>query len=94
VNVGGCIGLASGNTVCGKAYQNWSDCRFTACADCNKDEAAACLVAANVAGGACEKATTDVIAICGGALSNAEARCRATTYNFEGPVKAQCIGGV
>ena len=41
LNVGGCIAIASANVNCGKAYQNWFDCRFEACADCPSGDTAA-----------------------------------------------------
>jgi hypothetical protein len=99
LNVGGCIAIASGNTTCGKAYQNWFDCRFEACAGCPSGDPSlqTCLASASKAGGACYAAFQAVDTTCGAtAIGNAEALCDdpSAKYVFEGPIKAQCIGGI
>lgn len=95
LNVGGCVGIASGNESCGKAYQNWVDCRFKACAGCGSKDVTGvqrCLSAAST--GACKPAFDSVGSICGEkVIADAEAACKGDQFVFEGPIKAQCIGG-
>jgi hypothetical protein len=94
-NVGGCIAIASGNDSCGRAYQNWFDCRFLACSDCPSGSAALsmCQTAASKAGGGCKTYYDAVVPACTDAVvSNAETTCAGTKYFFEGPIRAQCIG--
>ncbi|MBX3192010.1 MAG: hypothetical protein KF819_33780 [Labilithrix sp.] len=93
INVGGCIAVATGNAACGKAYQNWYDCRIEACIDCedNGSRFAQCLSVANKS--ACKAAFDNVGTICGDVeIANAEQACVSSKYVFEGPVRAQCIG--
>jgi hypothetical protein len=98
LNVGGCIAIASSNVNCGKAYQNWFDCRFEACTDCPSGDTAAlqkCLSDASKAGGACNNAFTAVDTVCTSTvITDAETACTGTSFVFEGPIKAQCVGGV
>lgn len=98
LNVGGCIAIASSNVNCGKAYQNWFDCRFEACAGCPDGDSAAlqkCLTDASKAGAACNAATTNVETVCTAqVITDAETACEGTSFVFEGPIKAQCVGGV
>jgi hypothetical protein len=92
LNVGGCIGITSSNMNCGKAYQNWFDCRFEACADCSDAGLSACLSAAS--GGACKGANDAVLTQCGANIGTYETSCSGTKYVFEGAIKAQCVAGV
>jgi hypothetical protein len=94
LNVGGCIAIASGNASCGKAYQNWFDCRFEACAACAQADLSTCLDAASQAGGACVNAVNNVSTVCGSAITAADTACQGTSFVFEGAIKAQCIGGI
>ena len=94
LNVGGCIAIASGSATCGKAYQNWFDCRFQACAGCAQASLSACLTAASQAGGACVNAVNNVGTVCGSAISAADTACQGTSFVFEGAIKAQCIGSI
>ncbi len=94
-NVGGCIAMASGNDACGKAYQQEFECRNEACGDCSPDTASfqKCGVAAR--NEACKAAVDAVRSICGTKLDAAETACtEKVRYVFEGPIKAQCIGGI
>ncbi|MBX3186049.1 MAG: hypothetical protein KF819_03500 [Labilithrix sp.] len=94
LNVGGCVAIATGNEACGKAYQNWVDCRISACSTCPGGEPRAvqsCLSKAN--DGACKAAFTEVGTVCGeDKVADAEKACKGSKYIFEGPIKAQCIG--
>jgi hypothetical protein len=94
LNVGGCIAIASKNDKCGQAYQNWFDCRFEACADCDANDTAAfqkCLPAANKGG--CKAAFDNVGTVCTDqGVTDAEAACDGAKFVFEGPIRAQCIG--
>jgi hypothetical protein len=93
VNVGGCIAIASGNEACGKAYQNWYDCRFEACVGCEDDDVSfqKCLAAASKS--ACKKAFDAVTSVCTGpTIADAETACQSDKLIFEGAVRAQCIG--
>lgn len=94
IDVGGCIQIASGKEACGKAYQNWFDCRFEACNDCPQGDTAAlqkCLGAASKS--ACKKAFDDVSTVCGDTtVADAETACNGDKFVFEGPIRAQCIG--
>jgi hypothetical protein len=96
LNVGGCIAIASNNTACGKAYQNWFDCGFEACNDCASGDSAAlskCRTASSKAGGGCKAYFDAVTLACTDqVITDAETACTSTKYIFEGPVKAQCIG--
>lgn len=98
LNVGGCIGIATNNANCGKAYQNWFDCRFEACSDCAAGNSAAlqkCLSDASKAGKACNAAFTNVDTVCTtNGISDAETKCNGVKYVFEGPIKAQCISAL
>ena len=98
LNVGGCIAIASNNMACGKAYQNWFDCRFEACAGCPAGNTAAlqqCLTNASKSGNACFAAFNNVDTACGATvIGNAETACEGTKFVFEGPMKAQCVGGI
>ena len=100
LNVGGCIALASGlgatkGDACGKAYQNWFDCRFEACTDCPNGDSAAFQKCAGLASkAACKAAAADVGTVCGQTeVGNAETACQGDKFVFEGPIKAQCIAG-
>lgn len=94
INVGGCIAIASGSDGCGRAYQQWFDCRFEACADCSDGDSAAlqkCMAAASK--GSCKKAIDAVTLTCGGSvIADSETACDGAKYVFEGPIRAQCIG--
>lgn len=94
LNVGGCIQIASGKEACGKAYQNWFDCRFEACADCPDDQntLSKCLSAASK--GACKAANDNVITQCGQDITNYQDACSGDKFVFEGAIKAQCIAGL
>jgi hypothetical protein len=94
INVGGCIAVASNNDKCGKAYQQWSDCRFEACADCADGTAfSSCVAAASKT--ACKAAVDAVTPACGSAtvVSDAETACHNTKYIFEAPMRALCVNG-
>jgi len=94
INVGGCIAVATGSDACGRAYQQWYECRPEACTGCPDGDSAAlqkCMAAASK--GPCKKAFDEVSAICGDvAVGDAETACDGTKYAFEGPIRAQCIG--
>lgn len=98
LNVGGCIAIATNNNACGRAYQNWFDCRFAACAGCpsgNNTAFQQCLTDASK--GACANAVTAVDTACtAAAVQTAETACQppGTKFVFEGPAKAQCVGGI
>jgi len=97
LNVGGCIAIASNKDACGKAYQQWVDCRFEACGECPDGDSNAfqkCLSAASKKGAACFAAFEAVVPQCGDdqTVSDAEAACDNTKYIFEAPIRAQCIG--
>jgi len=97
LNVGGCIAIASNKDACGKAYQNWFDCRFEACAGCPDGDSTAlqkCLSAASKKGAACYAAFEAVVPQCGDdqTVADAEAACDNTKYIFEAPIRAQCVG--
>lgn len=93
VNVGGCIAVRTGSNACGKAYQNFFDCRLVACADCASTAMNQCLTAA-ANGTVCASYLNDVATVCGDAIDDAEQACEGTSYIFEGAVKALCIGGI
>ena len=93
LNVGGCIAIRSGIPACGKAYQQWYDCRLEACIDCGDDrDYARCLSSADK--GACAKAYANVPSSCGGqgAVSSAESACEMSDAlsGLHGAIIAQC----
>jgi hypothetical protein len=94
INVGGCIAVASGSDACGRAYQQWFECRPEACEGCPPGDSAAlqkCYAASTK--GACKKAFDSVSAVCGDqVIADAETACDGDKYVFEGGVRAQCIG--
>jgi hypothetical protein len=95
INVGGCIAIASGNDNCGKAYQQWFECGFEACADCAPGDQVRQTCRINANKGACKTALMNVGAVCGDVeIGDAETVCQGVSYIFEGPIKAQCIGGI
>jgi len=94
LNVGGCIAIRSGLPACGKAYQQWYDCRFEACIDCADDrEYSRCLATANKT--ACAKAFDNVPLSCGGieGASAAETACNSSDSlsGLHGAIIAQCV---
>ena len=95
VNSGGCIAIASGNIACGKSYQNMIDCRRKACADCPAGTLAMQKCLSSESNVPCKQALDAVGMICGDVVvANAEAACLGDKFSFEGPIKAQCIGGI
>jgi uncharacterized membrane protein len=87
LDVGGCIDVVTGNDGCGKAYQNWFDCRFDACNDCASGDTAAlqaCLAAASKAGASCKKAFDPPIGVTP-VLGEAYPLCLAPILVYEGP---------
>ena len=93
LNVGGCIAIRSGLPACGKAYQQWYDCRFEACIDCGDDrDYSRCLATANKT--ACAKAFDNVPLSCGGieGAAAAETACSSsdTLSGLHGAIIAQC----
>jgi hypothetical protein len=95
-NVGGCIAIASGNDSCGRAYQNWFDCRFQACSDCASGDSVAlakCQIASTKTGGSCKTYFDAVVPACTDkGISDAETACTGAKFVFEGSIRAQCIG--
>lgn len=92
LNVGGCMAITTGLAQCGKAYQQWYDCRLEACIDCSDDrDYARCISSADK--GACAKAYGNVTPSCGGQgpLTKAESFCYGDHILY-GPVVAQCVG--
>ena len=95
LNLGGCIAIATGSTACGEAYQNWYDCQNVACDACAEGSGAdACHTASTADGGACKGVLDHLRDTCGATVNDAATRCGGSRYAFEGPVKAQCIGGI
>ncbi|MBX3212279.1 MAG: hypothetical protein KF850_09625 [Labilithrix sp.] len=96
VNRGGCIEIASGKEVCGRAYQHVAECRLEACANtCDTAEGfTQCLgKVTEIFSGPCDAAYKALERDCGADLPKYEEACRGTTFTFEGPVRAQCITG-
>lgn len=94
LNVGGCMEIQTGLSACGRAYQQWYDCRLEACIDCFDDrDYARCISSADK--GACAKAYNNVIPSCGGqgTLTKAESTCYGDHVLY-GPVVAHCVGAV
>ncbi|MBS2017188.1 MAG: hypothetical protein JST00_30165 [Deltaproteobacteria bacterium] len=94
LNVGGCMAVVSGIPGCGRAYQQWYDCRLEACVDCFDDrDYVRCVDDADK--GACAKALATLAPSCGGqgALASASTTCFGNDV-ITGPIVAQCVGSV
>jgi hypothetical protein len=86
------MALSSGVPQCGRAYQQWYDCRLEACVDCFDDrDFAKCYQ--NAGKSACKKAFDAVTPSCGGqaAVSKAESFCFGDHILY-GPLISQCVG--
>lgn len=94
LNRGGCVEIETKSSECGEAYQQVTDCRYAACSKCTSDETfLECLQdAPSIFGGPCKEAFEKVTAACDGAVEAAEQACRGEDWQFEGPIRAQCVG--
>lgn len=95
LNRGGCVELETESAECGEAYQQVTECRYAACSKCTSDETyLGCLRdAAGIFGGPCKDAYEKVTTACGSALQSAEQACQGEDWQFEGPIRAQCVAG-
>jgi hypothetical protein len=95
VNTGGCMEVVSGNTACGKAWQQFDTCTNYGCQNCSSDaDKQNCYGAVGAPGGPCEAATTAVKSACGSNLVNYVNTCYPDgELTIAGPIKKQCIEG-
>lgn len=96
VNRGGCIEIQTGSVECGRAYQQYSECRLQAClAECKtQEEFSACLQDTTaIYQGPCAASVKNAIDTCGDNIDAAETACKNTAYTFDAPIKSQCVTG-
>ncbi len=91
INGGGCVEALSGKTECGKAFQEWSACLDTACADCADADQSQC--AKDVQQSACSKQTDELGAKCGNNVNAFLQGCfKSGEPSIYGPIRALCVG--
>lgn len=88
IDVGGCIGIAANDVECGRSYQQWYECELYVCGGGDP----ACQQRARKC--ECKDLLDAVGVVCGTKVTNAETACSSAKYTIEGPIKAQCIGGI
>ena len=95
LNTGGCMEIVSGSAACGKGWFDADLCLTAACGDCTADaDYKACLAAAAKAD--CATYVGEANSGCGANLQTYLGECfpQTLTYDVEGPIQAQCIGGL
>ena len=94
-NRGGCVEIETESAACGEAYHQVMECRYAACSKCTSDDTfLECLQdGPGIFGGPCKDAFEKVTTACGAALDSAEQACRGEDWQFEGPIRAQCVLG-
>jgi hypothetical protein len=95
LNRGGCIEIMTSSAECGEAYQQVMDCRYAACSKCTSDqEFSECVGDGDtIFSGPCKDAFEKVITACGDELEAAQTACQGENWQFEGPIRAQCVTG-
>lgn len=92
IDRGACIEVVSGNFACGKAYQHVAQCVIDACAGCSADARTECLSTSKAVKQACSVSSRVMLDTCGPDLQKYEDTCLNASYDFEGVVRALCVG--